>query len=358
MGAVRNTQLDGWRAFAVVGVMWHHWAPRGWRGPFPFEIGLFFFLTLTGFLITRILLRDRAAGEAGGGPWRGQAWRDFLRRRFARILLPCYAAMAFAAACGAPDLRAHPWVYILHISNLHMAGMEGWPSGTAHFWTLAIQMQFYLVWPALVFLAPRRLLGACFVACLLLAPLSRVVIEGGFPGIHHPGAVSSSALDYFGAGALLAWVLERGPERGRPWIARVGWVAFAAYVLLYTLQEAGRPLAALAPFQQTFLSLALAALIAATLRGLGGWPGRALEHPATQHLGQLSYGLYLFHTAMPLFLGSVAPWLWQVPLFPGTLPGLRIVAFALASYAAARLCWRWLEGPERLRLTKPRAGSG
>ena len=68
LAATRNTQLDGWRAFAVAGVMWYHWAPREWRGPFPFEIGLFFFLTLTGFLITRILLRERAAGEAGGGP--------------------------------------------------------------------------------------------------------------------------------------------------------------------------------------------------------------------------------------------------------------------------------------------------
>lgn len=53
----RNTQLDGWRAFAVLGVMWPHWAPPAWRGGIPFEIGLFYFLTLTGFLITRILLK-------------------------------------------------------------------------------------------------------------------------------------------------------------------------------------------------------------------------------------------------------------------------------------------------------------
>lgn len=85
----RNTQLDGWRAFAVLGVMWPHWAPPAWRGGIPFEIGLFYFLTLTGFLITRILLRARLAGEAGQGAWQRAAVEDFMKRRFARILIPC-----------------------------------------------------------------------------------------------------------------------------------------------------------------------------------------------------------------------------------------------------------------------------
>lgn len=343
-------QLDGWRALAVVGVMWHHWAPRDWRGPLPFEIGLYFFLTLTGFLITRILLRERAAGEASGVGWRWRAWVGFLQRRFGRILVPCYVAMAFAAACGAGDLLAHPFFYLFHLSNFHMAYMEGWPSGTAHYWTLAIQMQFYLLWPLVVWWVPRRLLGGCFGLCLLLAPMSRWILEGWFPEVRHPGAMSTSALDYFGAGALLALVLERMPA-GRPrWLGAVGWVAFAAYAVLYILAEAGHPVVPLAPFQQTFLSLAMAALIGGTLRGLGGPLGMLLEHPVVQHLGRLSYGLYLFHTAVPLMLGWLIPWIWQVPLFPGSLPGLRIVCFSIVSYAIARLCWRWFEGPARLRL--------
>ncbi|MGB6220855.1 hypothetical protein [Haloferula sp.] len=65
----RSTQLDGWRAVGVLGVIWLHWAPRSWRGPLPFEIGLYFFLTLTGFLITRILLKERSIGESGVTAW-------------------------------------------------------------------------------------------------------------------------------------------------------------------------------------------------------------------------------------------------------------------------------------------------
>jgi len=351
----RNTQLDGWRAFAVAGVMWHHWAPREWKGPFPFEIGLFFFLTLTGFLITRILLRERAAGEAAGERWRMKAYRGFQRRRLARILAPCYAAMLFAIAVGASDIRAHPEAYFAHVSNFHMAWMDGWPSGTAHYWTLAIQMQFYFLWPLLVFFTPRRALGWAFAACMMAAPLSRLLIDRGFPGIHHGEAITTSAFDYFGAGALLALALERGMRAGDHRIAAAGWATFAGYVALYSLNEAGRRVAEVACFQQTLLAVAFAALISSTLGGLGGLVGKLLDHPAAQHVGRLSYGLYLFHTPVPLFLGWVMPFLWH-PLFSGPLSGVRLTVFALVSWGLAWLCWRWLEGPRRLGF--PRLAEG
>jgi len=347
----RNTQLDGWRAFAVAGVMWHHWAPEAWRGPLPFEIGLFFFLTLTGFLITRVLLREREAGESTGLAWRARAYRGFQLRRLARIAAPCYAAMLFSIAAGAPDIRDHPLAYFGHVSNFHMAWMRDWPSGTAHYWTLAIQMQFYFFWPLAVFGAPRRHLAWVFAGCASLAPLSRALIGQWFPEIHHPGAVSTAALDYLGIGALLALALERGMKAGDGRLAAAAWSAFAGYAVLYVLDAAGRPPACLKHFQQTLLAVAFAGLISATLAGIRGAPGRMLDHPFTQHVGKVSYGLYLFHTPVPLLLGYVLPVLWH-PLFVGPLLPVRLAAFALASWALAWLCWRWLEGPERLRFTR------
>jgi peptidoglycan/LPS O-acetylase OafA/YrhL len=356
LAATRNTQLDGWRAFAVAGVMWFHWLPE-LRGPFPFEIGLYFFLTLTGFLITRILLRERAAGEAGGGSWRARAYLGFQRRRLARILTPCYVAMLFAIAVGASDIRSHPFPYFAHVSNFHMASMDGWPSGTAHYWTLAIQMQFYFFWPLVVFLVPRRALGVVFALCAALAPLSRFVLERWFPEIQHSQAITTSALDYFGVGALLALAFERGIKEGDRRLAAAGWAAFACYVIIYACYEAGRPIAGLCYFQQTFLAVAFAGLISSTLAGFDGPRRRLLDHPAVQHVGRLSYGLYLFHTPVPLFLGWVLPWLWH-PVISGPLLAVRIVVFALVSWAAAWWCWRWLEGPQRLRFPRLAAGAG
>ena len=81
-----------------------------------------------------------------------------------------------------------------------------------------------------------------------------------------------------------------------------------------------------------------------------------LDHPAVQHVGRLSYGLYLFHAPVPLFLGWVLPWLWH-PVFDGPLLAVRLAVFALVSWGVAWLCWRWLEGPDRLRFPRLAAGA-
>lgn len=341
LSVTRNTQLDGWRAFAVAGVMWHHWAPKEWRGHFPFEIGLFFFLTLTGFLITGVLLRERSALEASGSG-KGRAYLHFQKRRMMRILIPCYVAMLFAIFVGASDIRAHWEMYFLHLSNFHMAFMNGWPSGTAHYWTLAIQMQFYLVWPLVVFFLPRKSLGTAFIVATCIAPLSRLVISTWFPAVHHADAISLCALDYFGVGALLALAMDRGMKPGDVRLRNLAWVACVAYLVLYGFYEAGRPLPGLKYIQQTLVSVMFAGLISGTIAGFRGAVGTVLEHPAIQHIGRLSYGLYLFHTPVPLLLGWITPQLWS-PFFSGYLEIIPIAVFAVVSWGIAWMSWRFLE---------------
>ncbi|MEO5715768.1 MAG: acyltransferase [Luteolibacter sp.] len=357
MATIRNTQLDGWRAFAVLGVMWHHWAEKSWRGPFPFEIGLFFFLTLTGFLITRILLRERGVCEGHGNPWRVKTYRHFLKRRMVRILVPCYAAMIFAIIVGAKDIQQFPWFYFAHLSNFHMAFMDGWPSGTAHYWTLAIQMQFYLIWPLVVFLTPKRALFPGFLICTAAAPVCRFVLERWFPEIHHSEAISFSSLDYFAVGSLLALAMHRGMAAGDRRLRLAGLLAFCGYAVLYVCNELGRPVAGFCYIQQTLVSVVFIGLISSTLSGFGGVLGKLLEHPAVQHVGKLSYGLYLFHTPVPLFLGWVLPWLWH-PFFTGPWVAARLLVFALTSWGLAWLCWKYLEQSKAPHDPNKHAASG
>ncbi len=319
--------------------MWLHWVPNG-RGPIPFEIGLFFFLTLTGFLITRVLLHERTAAGHRGGKWRVKAYLHFQKRRLMRILLPCYAAMLFAIIVGAPDIRQHWPAYFGHWSNFHMAFMEKWPSGTAHYWTLAVQIQFYLIWPLVVFGIPRKLLGPIFLAFVALGPGSRMLLAQRFPEVHHSETITSTAMDYFGVGALLALALERGMKAGDRRLTRAAWIAFAGYAVLYGFSEMDRQLEGFRYIQQTLLSLVFAGLISSTLAGFGGIREKILDHPAVQHVGRLSFGLYLFHTPVPLFLGFVLPQLW---LLTGAWQALRVGVFGLTSWALAWLCWRYLE---------------
>ena len=322
--------------------MWLHWAPVSWRRSLPFEIGLFYFLTLTGFLITRILLRERAVGENLGTEWRTRTYLSFQKRRMTRILIPCYAAMIFAILVGARDIRQHCLAYFGHWSNFHMAWMVNWPSGTAHYWTLALQIQFYLIWPLVIFLPSRRLLKWVIILCIAAAPLSRFILERWFPEIHHSEMITSVALDYFGVGALLALALANGIKAGDKRLNVTAWIAFAGYGVLYVFSAMGRSIPYLCYFQQTLVSIAFVGLISATLRGFDGMLGKTLDHPAVQHIGRLSFGLYLFHTPAPLFLGMVLPWLWN-PVISGPWLALRLLAFALTSWGFAWLCWRYLE---------------
>lgn len=343
MAAQRNKQLDGWRAFAVAGVMWVHWTPGPWHETLPFELGLFYFLTLTGFLLTRILLRERTTGEASAGKWRWTCYRRFQKRRMMRILVPCYAAMIFAIAVGASDIRQHPFAYFLHWVNFHIAYLPEWPSGTSHYWTLAVQVQFYLFWPLVVLLVPRRWLAPVMIACVAMAPLSRFVTDTWFPEIIHGQAIPSATMDYFGCGALLALAMEGGMPANDKRLRNAAWWAFAAYSVLYIFVELGRPVPVVEYFKQTLISISFAGLIAASLAGFQGTCGKILEHPAVQRVAQLSFGLYLFHTPVPLFLGWVLPWLWAPALqnLPGEL--LKILVFLVVSWGCAVLCWKYLE---------------
>mgnify|MGYP002623901933 CR=1 FL=1 len=348
MSTPRNASLDGWRAIAVLGVAWLHWSRPEWRGPVPFEIGLYFFLTLTGFLITRILLRERDAGEASGGPWRAAALKRFQWRRALRILIPCYAAMLFGLAVGAGDLRGHPLLYFAQVSNFHLATLPEGTDGTTHYWTLAIQQQFYLFWPLLVFLLPRRALAPAFLTAVAMAPLSRLVLLHHFPGIPNPGMITTSALDFLGGGSLLALALHRGFDPADNRLRLPVWIAFACYLVLYSFDIRGHPLPGLRHFQQTLLTVAMVGLIAASLAGLPGFIERLLGSRPIQHLAKISYSFYLLHNLVPLALGWVMPFLWKIDGATGD--ATRIVAFGLGSWGLSWLSWRWIEKPiERLR---------
>ncbi|NJM37449.1 MAG: hypothetical protein HC845_06050 [Akkermansiaceae bacterium] len=177
---------------------------------------------------------------------------------------------------------------------------------------------------------------------MAIAPLSRFIIYSRFLGITHSEAITITALDYFGVGALLALALEGGMQPGNQRLKWAAWLAFCGYATLYISGEMGREISGLRYFQQTLLAVAFAGLISATLVGFSGFLGKLLDCAPVQHIGRLSYGLYLFHTPVPLFLGYVMPFLWG-PFFVGHWEIIRLAVFGLVSWGLAYLSWRYLE---------------
>src|ERR1700761_829228 len=144
-------RLDGLRALAVGGVFLDHFvhapAIHALRTG-DARVRLFF--VLSGFLITSILLeeRDRAPRLADSAV-------RFYGRRLLRLSPALWLAIAAAAALGLANMRHDWWKHGLYLTNFMVAKHHNW-LGPAHFWTLSVEEQFYLVWFFVVMVAPRR----------------------------------------------------------------------------------------------------------------------------------------------------------------------------------------------------------
>ncbi|MHB1328106.1 MAG: acyltransferase family protein, partial [Gemmatimonadales bacterium] len=215
-GRIRS--IDGLRGLAVLVVMLLHFnlmRPAN-AGEMAFVqllgtgwIGVDLFFLVSGFLITGILWEARGSD--------GYFWR-FYTRRTLRIF-PLYYAFLFgllvvlpmfmsqyAAEHATHDRRIWLWTYL---SNILMArdGWEGMPSHTTHLWSLAIEEQFYLIWPLVVYLLRYRGLVITCLTILGLSPLIRAGLDHALPDGVAAYTLLPARLDGLALGALLALIM-------------------------------------------------------------------------------------------------------------------------------------------------------
>jgi peptidoglycan/LPS O-acetylase OafA/YrhL len=347
--------LDGVRAVAVTAVLLFHANPDWLPGGF---LGVDVFFALSGFLITSLLLAE--LGETG----RLRFGRFYLRR--ARRLLPALflvlVATSVLAATVAQDAAARVredvvaaffyvtnWWYVLHGQSYFEA--TGRPPMLQHLWSLAVEEQFYLVWPLLLFglwkLGRVRgvRIGAAagaLVSTLLMAGIS---VSQGMP------EVTDASRVYFGTdthamtllvGAVLATVWTPGrishvlTGRGRRVVTVTGFSALVALVAIFWFVGPLSPLLYRGGFLVVALvSSAVVACSAVTATAFA----RVLGHQPLRWLGERSYGIYLWH--WPIFMVlrpgidiDAADWLVQLLRFALTL-------------GAAELSYRFVEMPIR-----------
>jgi peptidoglycan/LPS O-acetylase OafA/YrhL len=344
--------LDGLRAFAVVAVLLYHGDVSWARGGF---VGVDVFFVLSGFLITSLLLTEH---EATG---RVDLRRFWTRR--ARRLLPALSGVLlgvalYAAVWGQPTelgrIRGDGIASLFYVSNWRFV-LDGSsyfslfeaPSPLAHTWSLAIEEQWYVLWPPVLLGVLRVLkvrLHLVAATCVALAAGSAALTAMLF----HAGADPSRA--YYGTdtraqalliGAALA-ALARG---GRP-VLRLD--ATRRSAALSTLGVAGAiALVGMVVFVDAesawlyrggFLLVALAAVALVAAAATGGVVARALAWRPLVAVGAISYGLYLWH--------------WPVDVvFDASRTGLAGVALltvrAAVTFALAISSYRLLELPIR-----------
>jgi len=339
-------QLDGIRGLSVLAVVCSHWIPAANAFGHVGLLGVYVFFVLSGFLITRILL-DAVRARDEGATTTGQVLRGFFGRRVLRIFPPYYFAVVASYLLWprrfGDDL---PW-NLTYLANMR-AFMLGRSLAINPLWSLAVEEQFYLVWPFLVLLVPRRRLPAVLAALVAIAPIWRVLaVTSGLRHVVHTYPVWSN-LDCLGLGALLAVSFEHSL---RPrWTRVAGGLGVALFVLCGALthsyggwKAAGRTDAYAVVFVLYPLSVSLLG-VWLVARGAGepvGALGRVLMLRPVRFVGLISYGVYVYHFFMQgIFDYAASEWfalhLSPVGVFAGRL---------VATLAFAMLSWWVLERP-------------
>lgn len=309
--------LDGWRGLSILFVLAAHLLPLGpkaWQlnemaGP----MGMALFFTLSGFLITRLLLADANIPK-------------FLVRRVLRIVPLAWLAMAIAF----PLARMPASVYLpnfLFYANLppqHLAEVA------SHLWSLCVEMQFYFAVALIVLIGGRR--GLYLLPLLCVAVTVHRVLAGAYVDI-----VTWRRVDEILAGATLALVYSR----------RLGtWLPAAAsktnaYVLLALFAVSCHPLGGFMNYLRPYLA---AALVGATLFRPTRLAGAVLGSRTLRYIAAVSFALYVIHGMLiDTWLGSgdkLVKYLKRPLLFAAT--------FALAHVSTFHYERHWIEWGKRL----------
>ena len=335
------TQLDALRAIAVTAVLAHHYLKLDAAGTFsvigPGVLGVRLFFVISGFLITGILMRARLTVEQGLAT-RREVLQQFYLRRALRIFPLYYGVLLAAWVFGSAEARVQlPWL-ASDTYNFWIAQLGWYPDHFSHFWSLAVEEQFYLLWPAAILLVPRRALLPFLVAVIAAAPLYRAVaLQLSLPGLWFYVA-TPAALDALGMGALLA-VMAKGQAPTRR-LARALW-PLGALALLGCVLLRNQPAAA-AVLVETLVSLLFMSLVATAGAGVRGVAGRLLQARPLLYLGKISYGVYVYHLFLPAVARSL---LTPLGITTPLQAAAHFLVYTAATIAVASLSWHAFERP-------------
>ncbi len=367
-------ELDGIRGIAILIVLVGHFGSTaggdtvklgrafgevfglGW-------IGVDLFFVLSGFLITGILLDSK--GSTG-------YFSSFYARRTLRIF-PLYFLYVFVFFHVALPLGG----LLHHGENIDRSGeiwywlyLPNWWNGSGHsikylihFWSLGIEEQFYFTWPLIVLIASRKTLKAICLMLIVISPLLRYIFTYNSPPPLFLYNFTPFRMEPIALGALVA-ILVRETETS-PFVVRLMKYLWVPALLIFAGMSVGSGTTSLGAvsisrFGYTCIDLIFASFVffvALTVRG--NHRVGMLTHPMLRSCGKYSYGMYVLH--MPIVIFLAVPLAYVFSKTHLQLPFVRvIVAIAVGTgltYIAALISWNLLESPFlRLKRKFPLAG--
>lgn len=352
---------------AVLGVLLFHLWPNRLTGGY---VGVDVFFVVSGFLITDHLVRDHERfGRVPLAAFWARRARRLLPASFLVLLATAAAVYAWVPLNRWPQIGSEIIASALYVENWALAAQSvdymaasNVASPVQHFWTLGVEEQFYLVWPLLLAVGilvarlARKGAGLGITVAVASATVGSLVFSVVYTVLVPTVAYYSTFTRAweFGAGALLSLLLRRRPAPfGAAWasVAAVGgWLLILGTMVVYTSST---------PFPSYTAGLPVLGVLAVIAAGTPatGPRARITGLPPIQFLGDVSYGVYLWHWPLIVLL----PFVTLTPLATGQKLGIAAASIALG-WASKRFVedpvrgHRWLAGRPRRSLLGAAAG--
>jgi peptidoglycan/LPS O-acetylase OafA/YrhL len=312
-------QLDSLRALAVILVIISHWVPgtniinRIPNG----EIGVDIFFVLSGFLISSILFENKNRYESASLS-KTKLIKNFYFRRSLRIF-PIYYIIIFILLYLHTSTRTNiqsAFIYFLtYTSNIYFFQTQQWDGMISHLWSLAVEEQFYLIWPWIILFTNKKYLIHVILIFILTGITSQLILSG----IKMSSLLTFTCFDSFGLGALLSWVMVYNKEK----IYKFNLVLSISVFLIFLNWVIGLFFkeSILIPRRTIFSILSLCLIVNVILnKESDSLLFRCIfNNRLLIFLGKISYGLYLYHNIIPGLLNSKFINIYINPYLPSIL---------------------------------------
>jgi peptidoglycan/LPS O-acetylase OafA/YrhL len=301
-------QLNGIRFIAVLLVLIDHWLIP--INPFYFfgHLGVVIFFVLSGFLITRILFESADQCRVRGSSINVKLF-IFITRRSLRIFPTYFILLILGYFFTSTKYDFLIYYLITYTPNLYIIKYQSWIGIWDHLWTLAVEEQYYLIFPFVIFYN-KVSRYKWIILCMVIIGLSNRLyfyilmnhdLRQNFWFVSHVNPLS--ALDSFGLGGLLAYIFHYKRYFFDKYL--LNYKLFLTSILLYigivvlvTISKFNHDNIWSIVFERSFAGLFSFFLIAQALSNQTWMMGRFLQLSWVSYLGQISYGIYLYHNVV------------------------------------------------------------
>lgn len=289
--------LNGIRAIAVfMVIIWHRFPDDHFMKSLPLgPYGVDVFFVLSGFLISRILFNDLKNVKEKSSIALGLI-KKFIIRRSLRIFPIYYLLLFFMyftnGTVGYSFKQNFLW-YFFYGSNYLFYKNDNWYGCLAHLWSLAVEEQFYLIWPFMILIFFKDKIFFLLITTILIGTFSPFFIDG------NSYVLTICCVNAFGIGALLAYVEINSADKistFTKWINFLSVIALILIIIHYYFYKFS------IFFDRFFVSIIAVAIISYCRFSKNSFVvNKILENKVLVFLGTISYGIYLYHHVVPRY---------------------------------------------------------